>query len=168
MKIVATGSIAYDYLMRFPGSFREHIIADALEHVSLSFLVDKMTKHRGGVAANIAFTMAKLDMTPHLMGTVGQDFNDYNRWLTEAGVDTSTVRIIDEVFTASFFGTTDHENNQLAFFSPGAMAHSNGYTLADATSDTPQPTPKLYLLLGSGTIVSLMSNSILSALIGRS
>ena len=64
MQIVITGSIAYDYLMRFPGHFKEHFIADALDHISLSFLVDDMTKHRGGVAANIAFTMAKFDIRP--------------------------------------------------------------------------------------------------------
>ena len=137
MNIVITGSIAYDYLMRFPGAFREHIIADALEHVSLSFLVDKMTKHYGGNAANIAFSMAKLGLSPYLMGTAGQDFTDYRRWLEENGVLTSSVKVIEDVFTASFFGTTDEENNQLAFFSPGAMSHARDFSLADALDAKP-------------------------------
>ncbi|MEL7433997.1 MAG: carbohydrate kinase family protein [Chloroflexota bacterium] len=129
--IVVTGSIAYDYLMRFPGSFQEHIVSDALEQVSLSFLVEDMTKHWGGVAANIAFNMAKLGSEPRLMGTVGRDFGDYERWLQDVGVDTSTVQKHDDVFTASFFCNTDLENNQIASFYSGAMAKAKDYLLAD-------------------------------------
>ena len=137
MHIVITGSIAYDYLMRFPGHFKEHFIADALDHISLSFLVDDMTKHWGGVAANIAFTMAKFDIRPKLMGTVGRDFGDYRRWLESNGVDCSTVVQINEVFTASFFCNTDNDNNQLAFFYGGAMNLARNYSLADVTSEPP-------------------------------
>lgn len=137
METVITGSIAYDYLMRFPGHFKEHFIADAMEQVSLSFLVDDMTKHWGGVAANIAFTMAQFDIHPKLMGTVGRDFGDYRQWLEENGVDCSTVIQIDEVFTASFFANTDNDNNQLAFFYGGAMNLARNYSLADAMDTTP-------------------------------
>lgn len=137
MQTVITGSIAYDYLMRFPGHFKEHFIADAMEHISLSFLVDDMTKHWGGVAANIAFTMAKLGATPKLMGTVGRDFGDYREWLESNGVDCSTVIQIDEVFTASFFANTDNDNNQLAFFYGGAMNLARNYSLTDVMQDTP-------------------------------
>lgn len=134
--IVVTGSIAYDYLMRFPGSFREHIVTEALEQVSLSFLVDDMTKHWGGVAANIAFNMAKLGLRPRLMGTVGRDFPDYRAWLEDVGVDTSTVQQHDDVFTASFFCNTDEENNQIASFYSGAMAKSVNYPLSDMSGNT--------------------------------
>lgn len=137
MKTVITGSIAYDYLMRFPGHFKEHLIADAMEQISLSFLVDDMTKHWGGVAANIAFTMAKLGANPKLMGTVGRDFGDYREWLESNGVDCSTVIQIDAVFTASFFANTDNDNNQLAFFYGGAMNLARNYSLADAMKETP-------------------------------
>lgn len=137
MRIVITGSIAYDYLMRFPGHFKEYFIADALDHISLSFLVDDMTKHWGGVAANIAFTMAKFGIRPKLMGTVGRDFGDYRHWLEDNGVDCSTVVQIDEVFTASFFCNTDEDNNQLAFFYGGAMNLARHYSLDDVTSETP-------------------------------
>lgn len=135
MQIIVTGSIAYDYLMRFPGSFREHILTEALHQVSLSFLVDDMTRHWGGVAANIGFTMAKLGLRPRLMATVGRDFGEYRRWLEDAGVDTSLVRQINEVFTASFFCNTDQENNQIASFYSGAMGHARDYSLTDAGVD---------------------------------
>src|SRR5262245_25210361 len=137
MNIIITGSIAYDYLMRFPGHFTDHFIHDHLHQVSLSFLVDDMTKHWGGVAANIAYNMALLGMKPKLMGTVGRDFPDYRKWLEGAGVDCSTVRQIDEVFTASFFVNTDLDNNQIASFYSGAMAHARDYHLTDAFHGKP-------------------------------
>jgi adenosine kinase len=137
MNIIITGSIAYDYIMRFPGRFTDHFIHDHLHQVSLSFLVDDMTKHWGGVAANIAYNTALLGMKPKLMGTVGRDFPDYRKWLEDVGVDCSTVRQIDEVFTASFFVNTDLENNQIASFYTGAMAYARNYTLADVHDDKP-------------------------------
>ncbi len=132
MEIILSGSIAYDYLMRFPGKFIDHFIKDELHQVSLSFLVDEMTKHWGGVAANIAYTLALLGVQPKLMGTVGRDFPDYRHWLEEHGVDCSTVRQINSVFTASFFANTDIENNQIASFYAGAMSHARDYSLTDA------------------------------------
>lgn len=137
MNIIVTGSIAYDYLMRFPGKFTDHLIGDQLHQVSVSFLVDEMTKHWGGVAANIAYTMALLGLNPKLMGTAGRDFPDYRHWLENAGVDTSTVRQLDDLFTASFFVNTDLENNQIASFYGGAMFEARNYTLDDAISQKP-------------------------------
>ena len=137
MEILVTGSIAYDYLMRFPGRFQQHFIPDALHNMSLSFLVDDMTKHWGGVAANIAFTMAKFGLRPKLMGTVGRDFGDYRRWLESNGVDCGTVVQIDEVFTASFFANTDDDNNQLAFFYGGAMNLARNYRIRDVSDTKP-------------------------------
>ena len=131
MSIICTGSIAYDYLMSFPGYFKDHIIPDKLDSISLSFLVDTMVKQRGGTAPNIAFTMALLGETPKLMGTVGEDFEDYKTWLDKQGVDTSLVKRIDGVFTASFFANTDLSNNQIASFYTGAMAHSKDLSLKD-------------------------------------
>ena len=137
MDIIVTGSIAYDYLMRFPGRFTEHLIVEHLHQVSLSFLVEDMTKHWGGIGANIAYTMALLGLRPKLMGTAGRDFGDYRLWLESVGVDTSATRQIDDVFTASFFVNTDLENNQIASFYSGAMAHARNYKIADVYEGTP-------------------------------
>lgn len=124
MKTVVTGSIAYDYLMSFPGKFTEHFLADHMERVSLSFLVDSMDKRRGGCAPNIAYTLALLGERPYLMATAGQDFEDYRVWLDAAGIDTSLVKVVDGKFCASFFCSTDTANNQIASFYTGAMAHA--------------------------------------------
>jgi adenosine kinase len=122
MKIVVTGSIAYDYLMSFPGKFTEHFLPDHLERLSLSFLVDTMDKRRGGCAPNIAYTLALLGERPLLMATAGEDFGEYRQWLHGAGIDTSHVKQIPGKFCASFFCSTDSSNNQIASFYTGAMA----------------------------------------------
>lgn len=137
MNIIVTGSVAYDYLMRFPGRFVDHLIREQLHQVSLSFLVEDMTKHWGGVAANISYTMGLLGLRPKLFGTVGRDFGDYRIWLENVGVDTSTVRQIDHVFTASFFVNTDLDNNQIASFYSGAMAFAKDYAIADVYDGIP-------------------------------
>jgi adenosine kinase len=131
MAIICTGSIAYDYLMSFPGYFKDHIIPEKLDSISLSFLVDSMIRQRGGTAPNIAYNLALLGEKPKLMGTVGEDFKDYRVWLDKHGVDTSLVEEIDGVFTASFFANTDLSNNQIASFYTGAMAYAKNLSIRD-------------------------------------
>ena len=129
MKLIVTGSIAFDYLMQFPGKFTEHILPEHLQRVSLSFLVDSMDKRRGGCAPNIAYTLALLGERPFLVATAGQDFREYDEWLQAAGVDTSHVLHVPDKFTASFFCSTDTENNQIASFYIGAMANASELSL---------------------------------------
>jgi adenosine kinase len=124
MSIIVTGSIAFDYLMSFPGKFTEHLLPEHMARVSLSFLVDTMDKRRGGCAPNIAYTLALLGERPRLMGTAGQDFSDYRAWLEAAGIDTSLVVDVADKFTASFFCSTDVDGNQIASFYTGAMANA--------------------------------------------
>jgi adenosine kinase len=129
MNVLLTGSVAYDYLMTFPGLFKEQILPERLASISLSFLVDSMSRQRGGVAPNIAYSMALLGESPHIMATVGEDFEEYRLWLEDKGVDTSLMKVVPGVFTASFFATTDQSNAQIASFYPGAMAHAAELTL---------------------------------------
>ena len=131
MRIVVSGSIAFDYLMSFPGRFKEHILPDQIDRLSMSFLVDTMDKRRGGVAPNIAYTLALLGERPLVMGTAGQDFGEYRAWLEAQGVDTSAVVEIPDLFTASFFVNTDLDNNQIATFYTGAMAYAHQLSLAE-------------------------------------
>jgi len=135
MDIVVTGSIAYDYLMMFPGRFVEHILPEQLHHVSLSFLVDEMRRQRGGAAANIAYNLALLGERPRLMGTVGQDFGEYRAWLKQHGVDTSLTCNESDLFTASFFVTTDQDGNQIASFYTGAMARARNLSFHDLEAE---------------------------------
>jgi adenosine kinase len=139
--ILLTGSVAYDYIMTFPGLFSEQLLPERLNSISLSFLVDSMTRARGGIAPNIAYTMALLGEHPRIMATVGEDFTDYRRWLDSRGIDTSLMQIIPGEFTASFFATTDKASAQIASFYPGAMGKSSVQSLKDV-----RPKPDLVVV----------------------
>lgn len=137
MKIMITGSIAIDYLMTFPGRFTEHILPDKLDTISLSFLVTDMAIRRGGVAPNIAYTMALLGEQAKVFATVGEDFSDYGAWLRENGVNTALIRKVPGVNTAAFFANTDLDNNQIASFYPGAMGHAAELSFHDLQGAKP-------------------------------
>jgi adenosine kinase len=131
MNVIITGSVAYDYLMSFPGRFSEHILPDQIHQISLSFLVDSMRKQRGGCAPNIAYSLALLGERPTVMATVGQDFGEYRTWLDRNGVDTSAIVEVRDEFTSSFFVNTDLDNNQIASFYVGAMAKADSLSFYD-------------------------------------
>lgn len=135
MTIAVTGSMAYDYIMSFPGRFVEHILPDQIEILSVSFLVDSMRRERGGCGGNIAYNLALLGQRPLLMATVGQDAPEYIAWLREQGVDTSGVLQLPNEFTASFFVSTDRDNNQIASFYTGAMSKAGRISFSDYAPD---------------------------------
>jgi len=121
MRIAVTGSIATDHLMTFAGKFTDSLVADKLDKISVSFLVNGLDIRRGGVAGNISYGLGCLGLRPLLVGSVGQDFAEYAAWLTAHGVDTSGVRTSDSRHTARFTATNDETGNQIASFYPGAM-----------------------------------------------
>ena len=139
MTIAVTGSIATDHLMRFPGKFSEQLLADHLQKVSLSFLVDDLVMHRGGVAGNMAYAMGILGGRPTLVGAVGADFDDYRGWLTAHGVDCAHVLVSESAYTARFVCTTDQDMAQIASFYPGAMSEARDIKLADVVAQTGTP-----------------------------
>ncbi len=130
MPIAVTGSIATDHLMSFPGKFADSVVVDQLDKIALSFLVDDLEVRRGGCAANIAFGMAYLGVTPLLVGSVGEDFADYRSWLERHGVDCGSVRVSDTLHTARFICTTDRTHAQIASFYAGAMSEARLIELA--------------------------------------
>src|SRR3712207_5356677 len=128
--VAVTGSIATDHLMTFPGKFTEQFVEGQMENVSLSFLVDDLVQHRGGAGANMAYGLGLLGLGPVLVGAVGNDFADYDAWLTRHGVDTRSVHWSELKHTARFVCTTDQANNQIASFYSGAMAEAARIELA--------------------------------------
>ncbi len=131
MRIIVTGSIAYDYVMVFPGQFQDHILPEKMHTLSVSFLVDSMKKLRGGTAPNIAYNLALLGQKPEVVGTVGEDFVEYRAWLESAGVDTKGIAVVPGDFTSSCFINTDLKHNQITAFYPGAMTKAGSLSLRD-------------------------------------
>lgn len=139
MAIAVTGSIATDHLMRFPGRFSEQLLADHLHKVSLSFLVDDLVIHRGGVAGNMAYAIGVLGGDVCLVGAAGVDFADYRQWLVDHGVNCDHVLVSTTAHTARFVCTTDTEMAQIASFYPGAMSQARDISLADLVAATGTP-----------------------------
>jgi len=129
MKVVVTGSLAFDYIFDFPGKFSDHILPEKIHQINLSFLVKKMSRQRGGTAGNIAYNLALLGIKPLILATAGYDFRDYKKELEEVGVDTSMIYIIEAEPTASAFIFTDKVDNQITGFYPGAMSHTEKLVL---------------------------------------
>jgi adenosine kinase len=115
--------------MHFPGRFADQLIAEQLDRVSLSFLVDELVVRRGGVAGNIAYALGILGQRPVLVGAVGGDFAEYRAELERVGVDCSHVAVHPEVHTARFVCTTDNDMRQIGSFYVGAMAKAGDIAL---------------------------------------
>lgn len=130
MRIIVTGSLAYDYIMNFPGKFSDHILPDKVHMLTVSFLVDSMKRLRGGTAGNIAYTLAMLGAKTAVVSAAGQDFGEYAEFMHKAGVNTDGIKRVANEFTASCFINTDQMNNQIVAFYPGAVVHAREVTLA--------------------------------------
>ncbi|OBG05854.1 carbohydrate kinase family protein [Mycolicibacter sinensis] len=139
MTIAVTGSIATDHLMRFPGRFSEQLLADHLQKVSLSFLVEDLVVHRGGVAGNIAYAIGVLGGDAALVGAAGDDFADYRDWLVSHGVNCDNVLVSATSHTARFTCTTDVDMAQIASFYPGAMSEARNISLAKVVENVGNP-----------------------------
>jgi adenosine kinase len=133
---IITGSVAYDYIMDFPGYFKEHIMPEKIHVLNLSFLVKTMKRNRGGVAANIAYTMALLGAPPSLFASVGaNDWAVYEEATRALGIDNRFVEVVPDEFTATCYITTDLDNNQITGFYPGAMAYDKQRSLKSIPRD---------------------------------
>jgi adenosine kinase len=132
VSVVCTGSIAYDYILSFKGHFKDHILADKTHILNLSFLVDDLRKHRGGVAGNYAYNLTLLEYPAAVLATAGSDAAEYRDWLVARGVDCHGLRLLDGEITATGFTTTDLDDNQLTGYYGGAMGRAAMLGLDDA------------------------------------
>ncbi len=123
-KVLICGSVAFDTIAVFEGRFKEHILADNMHSLSVSFLVPSMRKEYGGCAGNIAYNLRLLGGDPLPVGSVGSDAGDYLIYLRQLGIDTSLIRVLPDMYTPQCFITTDLDNNQITSFHPGAMMRS--------------------------------------------
>jgi adenosine kinase len=125
MKILVTGSIAYDTIMVFPDRFRNHLLADQLHILNVCFLTPEMRREYGGTAGNIGYNLKLLGEEPLVMATVGEDIQPYLERFDQLGIATRLLKRIPGQFTAQAFITTDLDDNQITAFHPGAMNHSH-------------------------------------------
>ncbi len=127
--ITVTGSLAFDYIMDYPGVFSEHIMPDKIHTLNLSFLVNTLNKQYGGTAGNIAYNLALLKSPVSIVGAVGHDFSQYGEFLKNAGVDISKIKIIEDEITSSAYIMTDSSDNQITAFYPGTMTKNSSLSI---------------------------------------
>ncbi len=123
--ITVTGSLAFDYIMDFNGIFADHIMPDKIHKLNLSFYLETLNKQRGGNAGNISYTLSLLKQPVSILSAAGKDFAEYAKFLKDAGVITSYIKIIENEPTASAFMMTDKNDNQISGFYPGAIKQTN-------------------------------------------
>lgn len=150
MKILVTGSIAYDILLSYDGSFKDAIGSD-LQHLSVSFFSPHYARHHGGTGSNIAWNMKLLGADPLLVGTVGHDGGSYKALMEERGIDTKYVESLQSHVTATAIIGTDSAERQIAFFHPGADAHGHWPDLGDDRDDL------AYAVIGARNPVLMLS-----------
>jgi adenosine kinase len=126
------GSVAYDTILVFPDRFKNHILADKIHMLNVSFLVPEMRREFGGCAANIAYGLKLLGDRGIAMATAGHDFAPYRERMTSQGMSVEHIKVVDDTFTAQAFITTDLDDNQITAFHPGAMQFAHLNNVADA------------------------------------
>lgn len=124
MAIHVYGSIALDRLMTFPGRFADHLLADKLDKIGVSFVVNSLEEKRGGTGGNIVYSLSLLGESPRLYGAVGRDFGAYEAFLSQRNINLDGVRRVAESYTASAYINSDSQGNQITSFNPGAMSFS--------------------------------------------
>lgn len=132
MSTLITGSFAYDTIMVFQDQFKNHILPDQVHILNVCFFVPEMRKEFGGCSGNIAYNLSLLGGDPLPMGTVGEDFKPYRKWLKKQGIKVRHITEIENTYTAQAFMTTDTDNNQIIAFHPGAMNYAHQNKISDA------------------------------------
>ena len=136
MSTLITGSFAYDTIMVFHDQFKNHILPDQVHILNVCFFVPEMRKEFGGCSGNISYNLHLLGGDPVPMGTVGEDFKPYRKWMKKMGMNLSHITEIDNTYTAQAFLTTDNDHNQIIAFHPGAMNYAHKNRVTDAENIT--------------------------------
>ena len=93
MRIMISGSIAYDNILSYGGRFSDHLVRESLDHINLTFVTDSMTRNYGGCAANIAYALKLLGGEPVVTGAVGTDGSDYLYRFEQLENETSVAKL---------------------------------------------------------------------------
>ncbi len=131
MSILVSGSLAYDYIMNFPDSFRNHILPDQLHILSVCFTVDRLERGWGGTGGNIVYTLSMFGGQPIIVSVVGKDGEAYLKYFQEKGIATEYIIEDDKLYTASAHITTDKENNQVTAFYNGPLERAEEISMHD-------------------------------------
>ncbi|HUV46544.1 MAG TPA: carbohydrate kinase family protein [Candidatus Bathyarchaeia archaeon] len=127
--IVVAGSLSFDFIMNFPGYFKDQILPEKIHILNLSFLTEKLNKNFGGTAANIAYNLALLGEKPSILAPAGKDFREYKRFLDKSNINTQYIKVYRNDFTSNYFAIVDKSDNQIGGFYAGVMSKTVNLSL---------------------------------------
>ena len=134
-KLLITGSIAYDLLLNYDGSFTDGIDPSSLDSMSLAFVTPHFERHYGGTGSNIAYNLQLLGGDPILVSSVGDDGDEYLSLLSNKGIDVSYIDRVTGKMTATAILATDTSERHIIFFHPGADAAGKWPDLSSQKED---------------------------------
>lgn len=123
-KILVSGTLAIDYLSRYPGKFGTLPTGTSL---NFSMQIEGLRREFGGCAMNICYSLRLLGDDPLPFVVAGRDYHGaYETHLQRLDIDASGVRVLESVaFSPHAFVFTDEGGNQLTGFYSGPSDQSD-------------------------------------------
>jgi len=117
-RILVCGTLAIDWLSRYPGHFSS---LPTGTHLNFSMQIGDLSRTFGGCAMNICYSLKLLGDEAFPFVVVGRDYREgYDTHLRRLGIDASGIRVLErEAYSAHAFIFTDLEGNQLTGFYSG-------------------------------------------------
>lgn len=134
-RIIVAGSLAFDRIMSYQDKFRNHILPEKIHILNVSFLIKSLENSFGGTAGNIAYNLALLEEAPSVLGVVGSDFAEYQKWLDFHKINCSFIEFSKKSLTANAFIITDLDDNQITAYYPGPKVSGYFKNLAKIKAD---------------------------------
>lgn len=126
MRILVSGSLAYDRIMNFDGYFKDHILPEKIHMLNVSFYVENFQQNFGGTSGNICYNLSLLGEKPMALAAYGKDFQDYKLWCKTNGISLAQAKEIKSTPSSSAYIMTDQSDNQITAFFAGTMKFANG------------------------------------------
>lgn len=136
-RLLIAGSLAYDFILHFPGLLGERLSSLQLRDAcNITLPASTMGRYFGGCGGNVSYTLALLGESPRLLSIGGDDLGEYRQHLEAVGVDFSHVRQVDHLHTATCVIITDDSQNRVVGFFGGATDLASQLDLEASLDDT--------------------------------
>ncbi|MDO8564570.1 MAG: PfkB family carbohydrate kinase [bacterium] len=135
---LVVGSVAIDILFDIHGTIQEKIVLvdGKLGGQNLMFTAGMKEERYGGTGGNIAYGLGLLGAKPILFASAGPDFeNLFRRHLVKKGIDVR-VYVDPSNWTATFYGMSDRQKEQIGIWQPNAHANLGRAPLLETVSET--------------------------------
>lgn len=136
-RLLITGSLAYDYILDYPGLLQESLgQLHERESSNIQFHSRKLARFFGGCGGNVAYTLALLEEEPRLLAVAGDEAEEYLEHLRALPVDCSAIEIVEGGRTATCFILNDQAQNRIVAFHGGVVDQAESLDLKAAVDSS--------------------------------